>query len=119
MLKVGTMDDPSIFKAKLAIFTRDKQPFHHLPEDLPTLTVAKPVTCVPRSLAETEEHQRPADAVYRLQIGQSGLADGAAGSEMVQQRPFTGATDTGYVVRYQIIRITEVRQRRQHLRPVS
>ncbi len=35
MLKVGTMDDPSIFEAKLAIFTKDKQAFHHIPDDLP------------------------------------------------------------------------------------
>ena len=35
MLKVGTMDDPSTFEAQLAIFTKDKQPFHHIPDDLP------------------------------------------------------------------------------------
>jgi hypothetical protein len=35
ILKVGTLDDPSVFKPKLAIFTVDKQPFHHIPEGLP------------------------------------------------------------------------------------
>lgn len=32
VIKVGTLDDPSVFKAKAAIFTVDKQPFHHIPE---------------------------------------------------------------------------------------
>ncbi len=35
IIKVGTLDDPSVFKPRLAIFTVDKQPFHHIPEDLP------------------------------------------------------------------------------------
>ncbi len=35
VLKVGTLDDPSVFKPQLAIFTIDKQPFHHIPDDLP------------------------------------------------------------------------------------
>jgi hypothetical protein len=35
ILKVGTFDDPSVFQAKVAIFTVDKQPFHHLPDGLP------------------------------------------------------------------------------------
>jgi len=35
ILKVGTMDDPSWFKSELAIFTIDKQPFHHVADDLP------------------------------------------------------------------------------------
>ena len=34
-IKVGTMDDPSVFKAEVAIFTIDKQPFHHIDDDLP------------------------------------------------------------------------------------
>ena len=29
-LKVGTMDDPSIFSPQMAIFTCDAQPFHHI-----------------------------------------------------------------------------------------
>jgi hypothetical protein len=36
IIKVGTMDDPGVFEAKAAIFTIDKQPFHHIPEGLPT-----------------------------------------------------------------------------------
>jgi len=35
ILKVGTLDNPSIFKSELAIFTIDKQTFHHIPEDIP------------------------------------------------------------------------------------
>ena len=30
ILKVGTFDDPSIFKADIAIFTIDSQKFHHI-----------------------------------------------------------------------------------------
>jgi hypothetical protein len=36
ILKIGTLDDPSQFgAAQMAIYTVDKQPFHHLPSDLP------------------------------------------------------------------------------------
>ncbi len=35
ILKVGTMDDPSVFQPQMAIFTVDKQSFHHIPEGLP------------------------------------------------------------------------------------
>lgn len=35
IIKVGTLDDPSVFKPRAAIFTIDKQPFHHIPDDLP------------------------------------------------------------------------------------
>ena len=35
ILKVGTFDDPSIFKAQAAIFTIDKQEYHHIKEGLP------------------------------------------------------------------------------------
>jgi len=35
ILKVGTMDDPSVFQPKAAIFTIDRQHFHHIPEGLP------------------------------------------------------------------------------------
>jgi len=36
LLKVGTLDDPSVFKGpQMVIFTIDKQPFHHLPEGVP------------------------------------------------------------------------------------
>ena len=35
IIKVGTMDDPSVFEPDIAIFTVDKQPFHALPEGKP------------------------------------------------------------------------------------
>ena len=35
IIKVGTLDDPSQFKAQAAIFTIDKQPYHVLPDDVP------------------------------------------------------------------------------------
>lgn len=35
ILKVGTLDDPSVFKPQVAIFTIDQQHFHHIPEGLP------------------------------------------------------------------------------------
>lgn len=36
MLKVGTLDDPSVFgKPEMAIFAIDRQVFHHLPEGVP------------------------------------------------------------------------------------
>lgn len=35
ILKVGTLDDPRLFGApQMAIFTVDKQPFHHIPDDV-------------------------------------------------------------------------------------
>ena len=37
ILKVGTLDDPSFFGApQMAIFTVDKQAFHHIPEGVPS-----------------------------------------------------------------------------------
>jgi hypothetical protein len=37
ILKAGTLDDPSVFGApQMAIFTVDKQPFHQIPEGMPT-----------------------------------------------------------------------------------
>ena len=37
MLKVGTLDDPSVYGApQMVIFTIDKQSFHHVPEGVPT-----------------------------------------------------------------------------------
>ncbi len=36
MLKVGTFDDPSVFNAMMAIYTVDKQPFHHIPDGVPS-----------------------------------------------------------------------------------
>jgi hypothetical protein len=36
VLKIGTLDDPTQFgEAKIAIYTVDKQPFHHIPEGMP------------------------------------------------------------------------------------
>lgn len=35
MIKVGTLDDPSVFRPQMVIFTCDKQPFHHVPEGVP------------------------------------------------------------------------------------
>jgi hypothetical protein len=37
VLKIGTLDHPGQFgNPKMAIFTIDKQPFHHIPEGMPT-----------------------------------------------------------------------------------
>ncbi len=36
LLKVGTLDDPSVFTPDLAIFTVDKQDFQHVPEGMPS-----------------------------------------------------------------------------------
>ena len=37
LLKVGTLDDPSLFGApQMAIYTMDKQGFHHLPDGVPS-----------------------------------------------------------------------------------
>ncbi len=36
ILKIGTLDDPRLYGApKMAIFTIDKQAFHHIPDGLP------------------------------------------------------------------------------------
>jgi hypothetical protein len=37
VVKVGTLDDPGLFGTpQMAIYTVDKQPFHHVPDGLPT-----------------------------------------------------------------------------------
>lgn len=37
LLKIGTFDDPSVFKGpQMVIYTIDKQAFHHVPEGVPT-----------------------------------------------------------------------------------
>ena len=36
IVKVGSLDDPGVFEPAMAIFTRDTQPFHQIPEGLPT-----------------------------------------------------------------------------------
>jgi len=35
VIKVGTLDDPSQIKPQVAIYTIDKQPFHHVPDGMP------------------------------------------------------------------------------------
>lgn len=38
LLKVGTLDDPSVFgRPQMAVFTIDKQSFHHVPDGIPAL----------------------------------------------------------------------------------
>jgi hypothetical protein len=37
MIKVGTLDDLSVFdRPQMAIFTCDRQPYHRVPDDIPT-----------------------------------------------------------------------------------
>ena len=37
LIKVGTLDDPSVFGGpQMVIFTIDKQSFHHVPDGVPT-----------------------------------------------------------------------------------
>jgi hypothetical protein len=37
VVKIGTLDDPKVFGAPaLAIYTIDKQPFHQIPDGIPT-----------------------------------------------------------------------------------
>ena len=37
ILKIGTLDDPSLFGGpQMAIYTIDKQAFHHIPDGLPS-----------------------------------------------------------------------------------
>jgi len=37
LLKIGTYDDPKLFTGpQMVIYTIDKQPFHHVPEGVPT-----------------------------------------------------------------------------------
>ena len=42
IVKVGTLDDPSTFVAKAAIFTCDLQPYHNLPSGLPSFEKRPP-----------------------------------------------------------------------------
>jgi hypothetical protein len=35
IVKVGTLDDPTVFHPTMAIFTIDQQPFHEIPDGLP------------------------------------------------------------------------------------
>ena len=34
VIKAGTFDDPSAFNPAVAIYTCDKQDYHHIPEDM-------------------------------------------------------------------------------------
>ena len=44
VLKVGTLDDPTQFgTAKMAIYTIDKQPFHQVPEGVPSFERLPPM----------------------------------------------------------------------------
>ena len=36
IVKVGTLDDPKQFMPQVAIYTIDRQPFHQIPEGMPT-----------------------------------------------------------------------------------
>jgi hypothetical protein len=37
ILKIGTLDDPGLYgSSQMAIFTIDGQPFHHIPEGMPS-----------------------------------------------------------------------------------
>lgn len=36
VLKVGSLDDPTVFKPAMAIYTCDRQPFHQVPDGIPT-----------------------------------------------------------------------------------
>jgi hypothetical protein len=43
ILKVGTLDDPGVFGGpQMAIYTIDKQAFHHIPDGLPAFERAPP-----------------------------------------------------------------------------
>jgi hypothetical protein len=43
VLKVGTLDEPSLFGTpKMAIFTEDRQAFHHIPDDMPVFEKLPP-----------------------------------------------------------------------------
>ena len=37
IIKVGTLDDPSIFQSQMAIFTKDSQNFHHVADGIPAI----------------------------------------------------------------------------------
>ena len=36
LIKVGTLDDPSVFSPQMAIYTCDRQSFHLIPDGIPT-----------------------------------------------------------------------------------
>jgi hypothetical protein len=44
ILKVGTLDDPSVFRGpRMAIYTIDKQAFHHIPDGVPAFERLPPL----------------------------------------------------------------------------
>lgn len=43
IVKVGTLDEPRNFESKAAIFTCDLQPYHHLPNELPSFNKRPPM----------------------------------------------------------------------------
>ena len=42
IIKVGTLDDPSVFNPGAAIFTCDQQAFHYIPDGLPSFDKRPP-----------------------------------------------------------------------------
>jgi len=42
IVKVGTLDDPSVFKSSAAIFTCDRQEYQYLPSDIPAFDKRPP-----------------------------------------------------------------------------
>ena len=42
IVKVGALDYPEDYQAKAAIFTCDKQPYHHIPSDIPAFDKRPP-----------------------------------------------------------------------------
>src|ERR1700757_737126 len=42
VIKVGTLDDPTQFTPKMAIYTCDKQPFHTVPDGIPAFDKVPP-----------------------------------------------------------------------------
>lgn len=43
IVKVGTLDEPRNFESKAAIFTCDLQPYHYLPNELPSFNKRPPM----------------------------------------------------------------------------
>ena len=45
IVKVGVLDDPSVFRgAKAALFVEEKQEFHHIPDDIPAFDGMPPMS---------------------------------------------------------------------------
>ncbi len=59
VLKIGTLDDPSLFGGpKMAIYTVDKPAYHHIPEGMPSFERLPPrselILVVPANAGEVE-----------------------------------------------------------------